>query len=280
MDNTGSFFKSAILNFRKWGSSYRIPVVFLMEFLYLYICTQNGYEFLQEQNIGITSWFFVFWSGGFYARIIMFLGVILLFCNAPFTDEQQMFVMLRVGKVRWFMGQILYIILASICYFGIIVLMTIFRFFPYIGFSLEWGDALRNGSMENIFSASVPLKVLEQFSPIQAFGYAFGISVGVGIVFGLLILLINMHKESVWGIGIAVTWVAASLFIVIFPQKTENLLKYVAITEWCDLHAYMNGMYSISLAYTIPSSVVLIVILIIGILLSTKKYNIRIVENV
>ena len=279
MDNTGSLLKSALLNFRKWGSSYRIPVIFLMEFLYLYIYTQDGYQFLEEQNIGITSWFFVFWSGGFYARIIMFLGIILLFCNAPFTDEQQMFVMLRVGKLRWFVGQILYIILASVCYFGMIVVMTIFRFFPYIGFSMEWGDALRNGSMENIFGASVPLKVLEQFSPIQAFGYAFGISVGVGIIFGLLILLINMHKESVWGIGTAVTWVAASLFITIFPPKAEKFLKYVAITEWCDLHTYMNGTYSLSLTYTVLFLVVLIIIFTVGILISTKKYNIRIVEN-
>ena len=209
----------------------------------------------------------------------MFLGIILLFCNAPFTDEQQLFVMLRVGKLRWFVGQILYIILASVCYFGIIVLMTIFRFFPYIGVSIEWGDALRNGSMENIFGASVPLKVLEQFSPIQAFGYAFGISVGVGIVFGLLILLINMHKESVWGIGTAVIWLASSLFVTLFVTKVENFLKCFTITEWCDLQIYMNGTYSLSLTYTVLFLVVLIIIFTVGILISTKKYNIRIVEN-
>ena len=47
-------------------------------------------------------------------RMLFYFGVVLLFCNAPFMDDQQMFVLVRTGRLRWFAGQLAYIVACRI----------------------------------------------------------------------------------------------------------------------------------------------------------------------
>lgn len=279
-DNSGSIVKSCMMNFQKWLGSYRVLVIFLMEFLYFCVATEDVRQFLvqENENIGISCYYFVLWCSSVYGRLIMMIGLILLFCNAPFTDEQQLFVMIRLGKWKWFLGQIMYIVLGSVVYFLIMVLFNIIRFLPYVGFSLEWGDILYAWNLHGPLKKA--MEILDHYQPVEAMTLCFTICVLTGIFFGLFLLFINMKKSGMLGIAVLVCWSACSLLLDGMPEKIKIMVVHLCPSEWSWLDYYVNRYYNISYGYTYGFLIVGILALFIGIFLRVKKCDIAIVENI
>ncbi len=71
-----------------------------------------------------------------------------MFCNAPFMDDQQMFVLVRTGRLRWFAGQLAYIVAANLVYFLWTALTTVLVLIPQVGFSTDW--AVLSGCVQKI----------------------------------------------------------------------------------------------------------------------------------
>lgn len=55
----------------------------------------------------ISIWIFPFLYVQFYTKVIFTLPVLLMFCNAPFTDKNQIFVYTRINRAKWLAGQVL-----------------------------------------------------------------------------------------------------------------------------------------------------------------------------
>lgn len=58
-------------------------------------------------------------------------------------DDQQMFVLVRTGRLRWFAGQLAYIVAANLVYFLWTALTTVLVLIPQVGFSTDWGGIIR-----------------------------------------------------------------------------------------------------------------------------------------
>lgn len=57
--------------------------------------------------------------------MMLFLGVVLLFCDAPFIEDEQPYIMLRSGRRIWFIGQMLYIVVASVLYLIVLYFISV-----------------------------------------------------------------------------------------------------------------------------------------------------------
>ena len=108
-------FSIALHNFKKWAVNPRLYILLLMEVLYLHsrlspvgeLCARTGYK--------VTPYLLPFLLDEGSAVMMLFLGVVLLFCDAPFIEDEQPYIMLRSGRRIWFIGQMLYIVWRLCC---------------------------------------------------------------------------------------------------------------------------------------------------------------------
>lgn len=271
----------AIEGIKKWTTQSRMYVVVLSIFVFAWTQIQEIRVSLVEQNLGMTYCFSPFLFSCFICTLFLYLSVILMFCDAPFIDRQQLFVIVRSGKGNWFLGKILYIFLASIIFPACVNLVCWIELFPYIGFGNIWGDmALQivrdTRGMGGAFSLTE--RTLERFSPGKAFVLQFFIIMSTSIFLGLLIFFVNLHKSRIYGSAIALSVVLISN-ILEFAKDYKNVLQYISVVTWGNLSIYSRGVGAIPLVYVILLLIFANILMIIGILISSKKISIEWMEE-
>lgn len=137
------------------------------------------------------------WSD-IFTVFILFLGIFIMFCDLPFKDNQQMFLLSRSGKRVWIFSQVLYVIFMSFAYMVFIFLSFCAFLIPHLAFDVKsWGKIMRSVAATGI-GDSVKMKfttsanVLEDFPPLEGFLYAFGMAFAGAVVIGLIMLCLNL----------------------------------------------------------------------------------------
>lgn len=161
-------------NLRKWATDYRMWTIAALLIVIIQIYVDDMQKVAAVLGTKISMWIFPFLYVQYHTKVIFTLPVVLMFCNAPFTDKNQIFIFSRTSRVKWLAGQILYIFTASALYYFFIlfisIISTIFTAEP----SLEWGKTLYIISNSNVitqaetFYLSAPPLILEFFTPVQA----------------------------------------------------------------------------------------------------------------
>lgn len=182
--------RSMCNNFRKWKSSYRVFIVFLSVLVFTFIREDYLRQYAQDVGLAVTPYFFAFQMDDGITRMLFYFGVVLLFCNAPFMDDQQMFVLVRTGRLRWFAGQLAYIVAANLVYFLWTALTTVLVLIPQVGFSTDWGGIIRMCAENNGLAGVVMHKeIVEAYTPLAACLITYGLNVLVGTLLGLVVFL-------------------------------------------------------------------------------------------
>ncbi len=258
-----TIFRISAQNFRKWQTDYRIwtIAVFLIIMTLIYVDDIKKVSYVTGS--GVPVWIFPFLYSQFYTKVLFTLPVVLMFCDAPFVDKNQLFIMMRTTRTKWLCGQILYIILASGVYYLFIFAVSILSTVFYGDYSLEWGKTLTalayNSSVAyeaNVYSLSVSRIVVEYFTPLSACFYTFILSWLSAVFLGLLIFVCNLFTGSrIWGIA------ASSFFIVISlsAKGIRNMDRFSPVT-WSTLDGVDVGGLTLrpSFGYCISMYTVLI----------------------
>lgn len=275
-----SFLKTALhisaQNFRKWQTDYRIwtIAVFLVILTLIYADDfKRAADYLNEKA---PIWIFPFMYTKKTAKVLFMLLVTLLFCDAPFIDKNQVFVMMRASRTKWLCGQILYIISAGAVYylfiFAVSILSMIFLGEP----SLEWDKtivtAAYNSGVLNAAGANwvtVSRTTVEFFTPLLACFYTFLMSWLSAVFIGLLTFACNLFTGSrVWGIA------ASSFFVVLtLIAKLRKYIDRVSPLTWATLDGIDIGGLTVrpSFTYCICILAALILVLTIVIFLFGRK---------
>jgi len=258
-----TIFRISAQNFRKWQTDYRIwtIAVFIIIMTLIYVDDIKKVSYVTGSEVPV--WIFPFLYSQFYTKVLFTLPVVLMFCDAPFVDKNQLFIMMRTTKTKWLCGQILYIILASGVYYLFIFAVSILSTVFYGDYSLEWGKTLTalayNSSVAyeaNVYSLSVSRIVVEYFTPLSACFYTFILSWLSAVFLGLLIFICNLFTGSrIWGIA------ASSFFIVISlsAKGIRNMDRFSPVT-WSTLDGVDVGGLTLrpSFGYCISAYTVLI----------------------
>lgn len=222
-----------IQNVRKWTSDYRVWVIAALLF---FVCFDNAAslsELAEVYGVKSTLWYFPFAYMSFHTKLIVTLPLILLMCNAPFSDANNLFVIARAGRTKWICGQLLYIALASGIYYLFIFVCSFVTALPYAELSAEWGSLLTtiayNGQSASYIIKShfvvVSGRVLRCFTPLFACWFTFLLSWLNGIMLGLIICAGNVifRKKSI-GCGFAGFLIVLSGF---FEQEGMGWYRYI-----------------------------------------------------
>ena len=265
-------------NFRKWRTDYRIWTVAILLFTLIFEQMYNLSSLCKALGIKSTLWYYPFLYSQYHMKLIFILPLLLVFCNAPFVDDNALFVIVRSKRKSWIIGQVLYIIFASAIYNIFIFLCTFILSLTNAEFSLEWGKVVNTMSNSTIAAdMGYPFLdssrfVLTWFSPIQAVWFTFLLSWLMSIMIGLLIYVINTITNTKY-IGVAI-----SSFMVLFSCYTEvfgtsKLLRFSPVS-WCTLNQLDVGNKTTNPTFEYCMGVYLfaIIIMILVLLVFNKRW--------
>lgn len=260
-------------NLRKWATDYRMWTIAALLIIMIQIYVDDMQKVAELLGTKISIWIFPFLYVQYHTKVIFTLPVVLMFCNAPFTDKNQIFVHTRCNRTKWLCGQIIYIFAASAVYYLFILFLTVGLTSLTAEPSLDWGKTLYMIANSNVASAadahflSVPRLILEYFSPVQAVFFTFLTSWLSAVLLGLIIFFCNLISNTRF-IGIIISSLLVVWTVLVSMGGWIDYVRFSPIS-WNTLNNIDIGNLTAnpSFAYCMSVYSVLIVILTAGILI-------------
>lgn len=267
-----SSFAFCFYRFNKWRYDYKNYVIVILLFIMIFQYTRGIYAMSQLTGERITPWLFTFLFCDYYVamgvlKIFIFFGVVLLFCDAPFRDNTIIYLISRSNRLIWLVGDLIYIVLASVIYIGNIFVINMICFLPRITFLKDWGKvigtlAYTDAQMQYASTLVVSPLILDQYSYWEATLLTFVLS-SLGCIFlGVLIYTINTLSNS-YGKGIA----CAVFFILLSPAVNyleKPFFSFISPMTWVSIEQIQpikRGAYP-NLRYTIIAYLLIIMFMI------------------
>lgn len=267
-------FSIALQNFRKWKYDCRIWIAVFIVLIFIHSFTKGLSDFCDYTGVKSSPWIFPFLYMQYYNKMLFFFPLILIFSNAPFIDKNQLYVLVRAGRSKWCIGQMCYIFIASALYFALVMIFSIVLNIDCIEFTDEWGkvlNTLANTNMGTQFHIgfSPDRNVINMFSPLGAMWFTFLHSWISGVILGMETFLFNMKMK---GSG---TFLAS--FLLVFSAVASKQISLVNMSpiSWSTLNYIQlksnDGLPSYG--YITAFYMIMLLVLFVIILFSSKKYN-------
>ena len=265
-----------VINIKKWFTNPRIYILGLIMGLVLICYSYDYYKVSSEIGYGVNILgLFVSVYGGApgFTRIMTLFGSVLLFCDAPFMDENQQFVYLRLGRKRWVAGTIIYVFVASFIYTLYLILALALGVLPNIGISAEWGELFEVTSINSgIIKAGITQKVLMDYSVLTSFLYMFDAVFLSCVIIGLVMYIVALFAKKGECILVGCGIIIIEGVGLYFTENISNILFHVSplslMQIWCLDDGSGNSYYPDMNFGILFYVVVTIVLLLIGITVS------------
>lgn len=277
-----------VQNLRKWLGNSRIYIAFVIVFLFTLIYTKGLW--LVADNVGekLSIYIFPFLTTYRYMKIIYLFSLLLLFCDAPFVDANQQFVMIRSSRLSWGIGQMLYIICGSFFYALFMLLSSIVVNIGHIQMGASWGKSLILAGTTNICSilgiqydtVQISSIIVKYYTPAQAMLWSFLFLWMICIILGLIIYDFNILFQS----NIVGLFVAG--FLILFTAVVDGIQQWIwySPVSWSSLNnidvaktTSLPGIYFVLFVYIGA----ILALLIAGAVLSrSRRFTFEIKNNI
>ena len=265
-----------VINIKKWFTNPRIYILGLIMGLVLICYSYDYYKVSSEIGYGVNILgLFVSVYGGApgFTRIMTLFGSVLLFCDAPFMDENQQFVYLRLGRKRWVAGTIIYVFVASFIYTLYLILALALGVLPNIGISAEWGELFEVTSINSgVTKAGITQKVLMDYSVLTSFLYMFDAVFLSCVIIGLVMYIVALFAKKGECILVGCGIIIIEGVGLYFTENISNILFHISplslMQIWCLDDGSGNSYYPDMNFGIVFYVVVTIVLLLIGITVS------------
>ena len=143
MDSLKIALRVSVLGLRKLLFQLRTWLLVGMLAIIVVDATEPVKLFCDSVGYRVTPWLYTFLlQDSRYYGLMLLLGLVLLFCDAPFLDASQTLAISRCGRKNWCRGQLLYIFLATGVYLLAGFLILCLMLVPYLTMQPDWGKVL------------------------------------------------------------------------------------------------------------------------------------------
>lgn len=149
---------------------------------------------------------FTYFNCDVFTYAAALLGFFLLVSDIPFAAYDEIYILMRQNKRKWLIGKIMFLFIASLLYYMVIIVAGILYAMGTVCLDNGWSDALKtletdnSGIYASVFSVSFPYShILSGFTPFQAFSISFVLSVLYSFSMSLLLFLLNLIWPRVIG---------------------------------------------------------------------------------
>ena len=139
MDRIRMSLRVCQIRLRKTFTTPRFYVALLWIAILFHVMTVGIRGFCEQTGVDVTFWMLPFMTRYNGDQIIIVLGALLLFCDAPFLEPNSGWQILRAGRKSWFWGNMLYIVVVSFFYTICLSMIPVLLVFPNVGWETGWG---------------------------------------------------------------------------------------------------------------------------------------------
>ncbi|MDD2957536.1 MAG: hypothetical protein PHR92_03300 [Lachnospiraceae bacterium] len=264
----------AMQNIRKWRTNYRIWILLILTMIFVQCYTKEISTQAMLMEMNTSPWLFPFLYTDRYIRILFMLPLLFIYCDAPFIDKNQIYLLLRCRRKSWGTGQIIYLFMTSAIYFSFVAAMTVVLNIRYIDYMNDWGKVLGTLAFSNIAlvkgtAVTISTYILTYFTPAQAMFFTWLLSVLCGGVLGLIIYACNILSKTK-GTGIAAT---GFLIILSAAVAGNERAQWFSPVSWTTLNKLDVGelTHYPTITYVLAAYTAMIIILSICIIKAIGK---------
>lgn len=230
----------------------QVLLVFFLIAVFIFASVQPINDFSADVGINVTPWIFPHIANDYICQLVIMATSILLFCNAPFKNNLQNYLLIRAGNAAWAVGICLYIILLSLAYTFTILFVSVLAVLPRLDITLHWGKILGTLSRTTAgkyygLPISISNYIIGAYSPATATIISFGLEWACCTLLGLLTYSVNLISQSAAGAYVSAACVFLDITIANDMPYAYYRLSPVTMTQLSKL----TGVYGLTLNYAV-----------------------------
>ena len=273
-----------IMDFSRWKTDLRIWFIFVFTavllFYYVSPLTSCGLDTGRRMTMCLLPVLFHSDTISLGSPKILFhIGMLLIFCDAPFFYPGKPYLILRSGKENWSMGECLYIIAAAFVYLSFITLAAALIALPIAEMKDTWngvltdiafGTAERSREQMTVLWPQhmiLPRQTLSYLYPSGSQLYTFLVVWGSFSMMGLLQYLVSlMTKKMLAGIAAAGSFVFIDPILAWAAWPNRYWLLAFSPVCWTSIEQLnlLGTEHFISIPFVTVSSLVLLAALFVS----------------
>lgn len=195
----------AMSNFRRWRRNPQIIMVFFLGFIVSFLLSNKVVEFAQSKDTVMQVVEPFIWTFGDATSILVIsLLLLLLFADMPNLNNDVPFMLIRINRMVWMVGQIVYMIMATIVYVTFILFSTCILSASTTYVANMWSPTaaiLGYSNIGNTINIPVFVKVMEMTNPYLCMLHIYGLMIGYTVLLVSIILYFNLWKNKGGMIG-------------------------------------------------------------------------------
>lgn len=222
-----SFFKTRLLCF------------VLVQFVIIHHALEGFLDFCQHVRCPATPYVLLFLIQNFYFIMIYGLCCVYIFAEVPYMQSQQLYLIMRMGRVKWLWDKLLKVWLTSFFLVVVEAALTVLVMIRCAKWSLEWGDvwyslALTDATYEYDMSIGVPYKIINSYTPMQAMGKTLLLMFVITGLIGIFMYVWSLFFSRSSAVILAGIFCVMTLVYINLGSQFP-FLSFLTPLEWMDL---------------------------------------------
>lgn len=231
----------AWINIKKWHTDLTVWLIFAVLTVFAVYYFGPFLPFAAEHDETLSAWAVsAFFSTG--NMIILYVALLgLMFSNAPFYDASSQFSLIRTGRFKWIMGQIIYIFAASFLMVASVWIATWIMWLPRISFANDWGRVVKSAAMNLSLSPEHPLRVffptiINNLSPMVTAAFSFLLSWLVSVFTGMLFMFFNFFCGRIVSFSVfGFLWFMSMVPSIVNQFQWGRIAEYIAPFDFANI---------------------------------------------
>lgn len=219
--------------FRSSFSGVRLPLIFILVAIFVYSNVSSVTEMAAALGVSSRPYVFPHLVNDYICQLVFMAAVVVMFSDAPFTDEATIYFQYRSGRLAWTIGHEIYIVSISFLFVMMIAIVSIMALLPYLEFGEGWGKMLNTLGKTNMGSKyGIPFAVRDYligtYTPVNATVYTFMLEWACAVWLGSLVYAGNLLSRKPVGTFLAAGFVLMD--ITIANELSYSAYKFSPLT--------------------------------------------------
>ena len=223
----GFVLKTALYNFRLWKGNIRPVVTFLLAFILCFLLTGKSIDFAIAHGTTLQLVEVFLWTFGDSNSILLSsLLLLLLYSDMPFITSATPFFLVRGSRIKWILGQMVYICISAWLYLVFILASTCVLCMRMAYLKNIWSRTaaiLAYSDEGKLLNLPSTVKMVEMNRPYETLAYVFLLMLLYTLVMAFVMLFMNLWKGTRAGVISVICFSAYGLLLN--PENIQKILK-------------------------------------------------------
>ena len=184
-------------------------------------------SFIEATNCPVSIYIYPIMLIHIKFRTIISFCCVYLFSDVPFLQYSKMYSLIRMGRIKWALAQILSIFETAFLFCLYMCIVPVVLCVPNVEFTGEWGKIIHTLSLTNMsqvyaINIYVPYEVLVRLKPMEAMFLAVGLSTLLISFFGVFMFAVSLvfkRNIAIVAASVVIGWSVAvyNIYKLLFP---------------------------------------------------------------